>query len=140
MLLVHLSIDKAVRNMNLTGISILIFSFLTINVFGSFLPLYGSQELARGYIALLLAIALSTNVKEHSVISNLSVCSFGIYLSHLIVLEGFSIIGHRVHPEFSSNLSTPMLLTTSLASLGISWLTTAFLSKRKFLSKLIFGS
>ena len=90
---------------------------MVINAFGGlFLP-QALEEIARGYSTLILAILMSSYLKNNPLITNLSACSFGIYLSHLLVVEAFQIIANRVNPNYINQVSTPILLTISLYKL-----------------------
>ena len=95
-------------------------------------------EIIRGYSGLIFALGLSNFIPNNPVISNLSICSFGIYLVHLIVVESLTAIDLKL--EVSSQLLlTTNLMIFSFISLAISWIITSILLKRKLLSLLLFG-
>lgn len=140
MILSHPRVRERFLKPNPNYISIFLLIFFVFNLWGgAFLP-EALYEVARGYLAFLLAISISTALKENPMITNLGLCSFGIYLMHLIVVEAFQIIGNRVAPETLNQPSTPILLAISILSFMISWMATSFFIKNKSISKLMFGS
>ncbi len=118
---------------------IILVSFLIINSFGRALLPESLSELSRGYTALLLAIVLSNYLPQNKIVKNLSFCSFGIYLIHLLFVEFFQIIETRIYPGGLFRVSTPNLLLFAIIVLATSWMTTDFIMKKKWLAKLIFG-
>ncbi len=72
--------------------------FLVINAFGRSILPESMYEITRGYSALLFAISL-LELNKNSIIKNLGLCSFGIYLVHLIVIETFKAIENRIFPR-----------------------------------------
>lgn len=119
---------------------IILILFCLINGWGHIYLLETLHEISRGYLALILAIALSHYLSGSSWIRNLSLCSFGIYLIHLLVIETFLILENRVYPEETFRGSSLNLLIFSLLSLVISWIATDSIMQRKKLSQLMFGS
>jgi surface polysaccharide O-acyltransferase-like enzyme len=114
--------------------------FLTLNSFGGSLLPQSIYELGRGYTALLLGLALSAYLPSNRAIASLSFCSFGIYLSHLLFVETFQILEKRVYPGEVFRSSTPNLLIFALLSLAVSWIATDILMRKKYLTKLLFGT
>lgn len=114
--------------------------FLLINIFGKNFILVALYELTQGYCALLLGIVLSDHLPPSKIINSLSICSFGIYLIHLLFIESLQILEFRVYPTELFRVSTPNLLIFSLLSLVLSWIATDILRRRKNLSKLMFGN
>lgn len=120
---------------------ILLTTFLIVNSLSSFFPLHSLHELSRGYIALLSALSLSNWLnKNNSLIKNLSTCSFGIYLAHVVPIEFFQIIENRSGTNFISRTTTLNLLIFSVIVLLTTWIVVYFFTKSKFLSKLMFGT
>ncbi|MEO1670286.1 MAG: acyltransferase family protein [Cyanobacteria bacterium J06631_2] len=104
--------------------------FLVINqIDGTWLPL-ALQELVRGYSTLILAIFCSRYrfCCQHWV-QSLSQCSFGIYLVHLLLVEGGQILENRLLPT-AFRVNTPNLLLFTLTCLLASWWLVATLSYR----------
>jgi surface polysaccharide O-acyltransferase-like enzyme len=101
------------------------------------------HETSIGYSAVLLALAVSNVLRDNSLMSRLirSVghCSFGIYLMHLLWLDGCWSLLKRFD-LIPAPLSTPMLLWVATLGFGISWATTAFLMKQRRLSRVLFGA
>lgn len=108
-------------------------------MFGSSLLPESIHEISRGYIALLLGLAVSNYLLPTQIIKNFSLCAFGIYLSHLLFVDIFQIIENRIYPGAMFRISTPNLLIFAMLVFIISWIATDLLIKRKFLAKLMFG-
>ncbi|NJK47671.1 acyltransferase [Candidatus Gracilibacteria bacterium] len=118
---------------------LLVLLFLAINSFGGNLLPQSLYELSRGYLALLSAIALSNYLPSNRTIANLSLCSFGIYLTHLLFVETFQILEKRLYSEELFRTSTLNLLMFALLSFAVSWIVTDILMRKKSLAKLMFG-
>lgn len=98
------------------------------------------QELLRGYSALMLAIFVSQyRFCVHPLIINLSKCSFGIYLIHLIWIESGQIVEARLLSE-PWRVSTPNLLLFTTVCFCLSWLTVDILMRRRHLAQIIFST
>ncbi len=119
---------------------IILILFCLINGWGHIYLPKALHEITRGYLALILAIALSHYLPGSPWIKNLSLCSFGIYLIHLLVIETFLILENRVYPGETFRGSSLNLLIFSVLSLVISWIATDLLMRRKKLSLILFGS
>ncbi|MBF2026598.1 MAG: acyltransferase family protein [Oscillatoriales cyanobacterium C42_A2020_001] len=113
--------------------------FVILNGFGSFVLPPAIYEVARGYTALIAAIAFSFLLKENALIRNLGLCSFGIYLIHLLFVEVFQSVFVRLNPNYVNDPSIVVFLLASMVILVLSWGITALLMKRKMLSRLLFG-
>ncbi|AFZ44048.1 hypothetical protein PCC7418_1880 [Halothece sp. PCC 7418] len=138
-LITHPKINLSFQNQTILYLMTTLALFLMINLFGGQLLPISLYELSRGYTALLLALALSHYLPQHPMIKNLSVCSFGIYLIHLLFVDSFQIIENRLDAEAIFRMSTPNLLMFAILVLAISWVATDFLMKKKFLARLMFG-
>ncbi len=113
--------------------------FFICNAFGSLVLPQAVYEIARGYTALLAAIALSNYLKDYAPIGNLALCSFGIYLGHLFFVEIFQSVAVRVDPDYMYHINTATLIAISIIILLISWGTTLLLMRYKNLSRVMFG-
>lgn len=140
MLLSYISIEKQLLKLNCKYTAFLFAIFFVINAFSSeFIP-ESIYELARGYLCLIFAIVLSNNLRENYVITNLGLCSFGIYLMHLIVIELLKILANRMYPAMLNEVSVLSLLMFATPSFLLSWLATSLLiCKQKSASKLVVG-
>lgn len=96
------------------------------------------SQVLRGYLALVLAISLSSRLKENPIIVNLGLCSFGIYLIHLLVIEGFLILEKRVYPG-DWRTATPNMIAIAILSFFISWFIVLIFRRNKYLGRLLFG-
>ncbi|MEO0924343.1 MAG: acyltransferase family protein [Cyanobacteria bacterium J06643_13] len=104
--------------------------FLALNLVHAPGLLLALQELARGYSALILAIFGSRyRLCHHAWIQSLSKCSFGIYLVHLLLVEGGQILENRLLPT-ALRVNTPNLLLFTSICLLMSWWLVAVLSYR----------
>lgn len=97
-------------------------------------------EIVRGYAALLLALALSKHLASSAWIYSLGICSFGIYLLHLIIAETLQMLIFRLMP----NLIVQANFGTLLANAGLifltSWGLTALWMTKPSIAKVLFGS
>jgi peptidoglycan/LPS O-acetylase OafA/YrhL len=117
-----------------------VFVFLTCNIFGDvFLP-SSLHELARGFTALIAAIALSNDLKIYTPIRQLGFCSFGIYLIHLFFVEVFQSAAVRIEPDYTNSISTITLVSASIVVFLISWITVTILTNYSRVSKILFGA
>ncbi|MGL5082246.1 MAG: acyltransferase family protein [Microcoleaceae cyanobacterium] len=114
--------------------------FLGVNLWGVTLFPAAIVEILQGYSALLLALLISRDLQEHPILKSLGLCSFGIYLLHLVFVEGFQIICQRVYPSYTTHISTLFLLLIAMVIFIMSWSVTSFLVQKKLISKLIFGT
>ncbi|MDJ0732791.1 MAG: acyltransferase [Nostocaceae cyanobacterium] len=140
MFLSHPQIQKKIlQKQSILLTTLLTIMFLTVNTFGSSLLPQAIHELSRGYLALLLGIQASNYLKPNKLINNLSICSFGIYLIHLLFVETFQILESRIYPGGMFRVSTPNLLIFALLTLAFSWIATDILMGKKSLARLMFG-
>ncbi|MEM6611738.1 MAG: acyltransferase [Cyanobacteria bacterium P01_C01_bin.72] len=104
--------------------------FLLVNQLNSTGAFLAFSELLRGYSALVLAIFCSRYrfCSQHWV-QSLSQCSYGIYLVHLLLVEGGQILENRLLPT-AFRVNTPNLLLFTLTCLLASWWLVATLSYR----------
>ena len=115
-------------------------AFIGVNLYGSQWISPGLLEVLRGYSGVLFAIALSYCLKPHLIIANLGVCSFGIYLIHLLFLEIFQTIWIRLSPETAKAPSLTLLFGIILLTFALSWGLTHWLMQRRSAAKWLFGT
>lgn len=138
-ILTHPSIRFDLAKSNIRYAIFFCITFIAINLVGNlFLP-EAFYEVLRGYLALCLALSLSTSIKPNFLIQSLSACSFGVYLMHLLIVESFGIIGNRLAPTLITQASMMTVLVISIVSLLISWGMTSVLLKRKPVAQYLFG-
>jgi peptidoglycan/LPS O-acetylase OafA/YrhL len=111
--------------------------FLAVNIFGFWVLPDAVEEIARGYSALLAAIAISNLLKENALIKNIGLCSFGIYLIHIFFVEILQSVLVRLYPGYSSNASTVFLLLATAFVFLVSWGATNLLLKYKRLAQIL---
>ena len=139
MILAAPGMNEKLQKKSLGYTVLLLILFCLVNGWGhAYLP-EALHEIGRGYLALLLAIAISNYLSGTEWIRNLSLCSFGIYLIHLLVVESFQIVENRVYGGETLRGSSLNLLIFALLSLAVSWIATDLLMRRKNLSKFMFG-
>lgn len=139
MLLLHPNARKFCLKLTTGHPALWLLIFFICNAFGSLLLPQSVYEIARGYTALLAAIALSNHLKDYDLIRNLGLCSFGIYLVHLIFIEIFQSIAVRIYPNYTDHINSATLIVISMVILLISWGVALLLMQRKNLSRLMFG-
>lgn len=111
--------------------------FLAVNIFGPWVLPNAIEEIARGYTALIAAIAISSVLKETALVKNIGLCSFGIYLIHIFFVEVFQSVVARLYPGYNSNASTAILLLAAALVFLVSWGTINFLLKHKRLAQVL---
>lgn len=140
MLLAHPKLNWALSKKSGIYCLVMACAFVGINLLGSVLPA-AIYEILRGYITLVLALAVSPFLKDASWIKNLGACSFGVYLMHLIFVESFYIVVGRVLPTaFIENISSATLLLVSALILMLTGFLTQMLRFRKQPAFLLLGS
>lgn len=141
-LLVHPAFKTKIHD-QLNNFYVLLFlciSFVIVNLFGAnFLPA-SVYEVSRGYLGLLSGISLSQYLSPSPLLTSVSLCSFGIYLSHLLFVEALQIIETRLYNGVILRASTPGLILFALLAFAISWIATHLMMQRKSVARLIFGS
>lgn len=114
--------------------------FITINLVGTHVLPAAVYEVGRGYLGLTFALMASHILQGNDWIRSLGLASFGIYLSHLILVESFYIGINRVYPAFLSDVSSPVLLFCSgLILLGCWWLTN-LVKRRELVALFLLGT
>jgi fucose 4-O-acetylase-like acetyltransferase len=111
--------------------------FLAVNIFGSWVLSDAIEEIARGFSALIAAIAISSLLKENALIKNIGLCSFGIYLIHIFFVEVLQSVVVRLYPSYSSNTSTIILLLATAFVFLVSWGATNIMLKSKRLAQIL---
>lgn len=125
MLLAHPKLNPGLSKKSGLYCLVMVVAFVVINLFGILLPA-AIYEVLRGYTTLILALAASPFLKDAFWIRAWGACSFGIYLMHLIFIEGFYIVASRALPtSFMENISSIMLLLIS----GLIMILTGFLTQ-----------
>jgi peptidoglycan/LPS O-acetylase OafA/YrhL len=118
-------------------IFLLLFVFLLANSVGNkFLP-DAFSEIAIAFGLLLFGISISKYLKDNALITNLGLCSFGIYLIHPFIKSAVEIILIKFLPQLTQSISIPSMLIYSISSFLVSWLVIAILLKNKFFARYI---
>ncbi len=117
-----------------TAIAIFLF-FILLNIIGNkYLPT-AICELSIAYSLLLFGITISQHLPNDSLIDNLGLCSFGIYLIHPFIKSAVEIVALKFLPEITQSVSILSMLFYSIFSFLISWLLISILQKDKLLSQ-----
>ncbi|MBE9166069.1 acyltransferase family protein [Pleurocapsales cyanobacterium LEGE 06147] len=135
LLLNHPRLSQYLPRFNRKNAIALLLIFLTLNIFGNYFLPQGIEEVIIGYAALLSAIYLSVILPESLMILNLGVCSFGIYLIHLLIVEIFQMVSKRVYPILLTQPSLFSLLIVVTLTFLISWMLTSISLKRQLVSR-----
>jgi len=114
--------------------------FVVANTFGSAVIPNSLNDLLRAYSLLLFAISLSKFLNESSIVANLGLCSFGIYLVHPLAINVVEVVLTKINPNFVSQVSVSSVLLFSIPSFLISWLVVALLIKKQWLAKYMFSA
>lgn len=141
LLLQQPSVQTKLPVWNNLSIPLTFLGFFMINGWGDLVLPASLYELARGYTALIFAIALSSVLPDSKWIQNLGLCSFGIYLMHLIWVEVFKSILGKLYPGLLADVTVMSLLTFSGLAWITSWMLTAWLMNQKgLIPKILFGT
>lgn len=138
LLLNHSSIQGRLIKFSPKDTALILAVFLILNAFSVPLLPQTVYEVAKGYSALLLAVAISTNLKKNTIIASLGSCSFGIYLMHLMIVEVFWSIAKKMN-LLTDHVSILPLITVTTLSFLVSWVLTSLLMKQKPVAKLMFS-
>ncbi|MEH2405035.1 acyltransferase [Nostoc sp.] len=101
--------------------------------------LAGFREVFLGYSLLLYSVVLSNYLKPNSVIKNLGLCSFGIYLIHPFAINIMEIYLKKTQPQLLEEVTIFSQLAFSIPSFIMSWLAVFILMKNKRIVKYLFG-
>ncbi len=134
----HLKINQ--QKLNRYSTVLFFFIFILINTFGRMLTPLLISEFIVGYSLLFFAISLSQNLSQNNLISNLGICSFGIYFVHHLVINLLQTIADKVLPHSMHEVSIMSLFIFSGIGFIISWLVTFCFTKNKLTSKYLLGN
>lgn len=111
--------------------------FLLVDILGAkYLP-NAVSELLIAYSLLLFGIAVSKHISNSSLITNLGLCSFGIYLIHPLVKSIVEILLTKTIPQVTQSVSITSMLIYSSSSFLLSWLAISLIQKNKLIAKYI---
>ncbi|MEM7592598.1 MAG: acyltransferase [Cyanobacteria bacterium P01_A01_bin.83] len=109
--------------------------FLLINFVGSqYLPA-ALSEIIIAYSLLLFGITVSQHIYHGDLITNLGICSFGIYLIHPFVKSAIEIVLIKLLPQATQSVSVVSMLIYAISSFLISWLCIAILHRSKLITQ-----
>ena len=109
--------------------------FILLNIIGDkYLPT-AICELSIAYSLLLFGITISQHLPDSSLIDNLGLCSFGIYLIHPFIKSAVEIVALKFLPAITHSVSILSMLFYSIFSFLISWLLISILQKDKLISQ-----
>ena len=118
-------------------IAITLSIFLFINILGRNFMLSAVNEIAIAYSLLLFAISISYYLEKSPFITNLGICSFGIYLIHPFIKSVVELLLIKLIPQITQSVSIISMLIYSISSFIASWLLIALLLKKKSFSQYI---
>ena len=111
--------------------------FILINIVGAeYLP-GALNEIIIAYSLLLFGIATSQYISQANIISNLGLCSFGIYLIHPFIKSAVEIVLIKLLPQVTLKVSILSILIYSIFSFLISWVLISLMQKNKLISQYI---
>lgn len=110
--------------------------FLLVDILGAkYLP-DALSELLIAYSLLLFGIAVSQFISNSKLITNLGLCSFGIYLIHPLVKSVVEILLAKI-PQVTQSVSIISMLIYAISSFLLSWLAIALMQKNKLIAQYI---
>lgn len=95
------------------------------------------SEIIIAFSLLIFALSISSFLRTHILITNLGLCSFGIYLLHPMFKTIVELIVITLLPEMAQSVSVSSMLVYALLTFIISWLAIALLLKNKLLAQYI---
>ena len=95
------------------------------------------NEIIIAFSFLIFALSISSFLRTHALITNLGLCSFGIYLLHPIFKTIVELIVMTLMPEIAQSVSITSMLVYALLTFAISWMAIALLLKNKLLAQYI---
>jgi peptidoglycan/LPS O-acetylase OafA/YrhL len=111
--------------------------FLLVDILGAkYLP-NAVSELLIAYSLLLFGIAVSQYIPDSNLITNLGLCSFGIYLIHPLVKSIVEILLAKTLPQVTQSVSITSMLIYAISSFLFSWLAIALMQKNKLIAQYI---
>ena len=118
-------------------VAALLMFFILVDIAGSeYLP-GALSEIVIAYSLLVFGIATSQYISQGNIISNLGLCSFGIYLIHPFVKSAVEIALAVVLPQATQSISIASILIYSTSSFLFSWIVILLIQKNKFISQYI---
>lgn len=122
------------RPANVTAILVV---FLLADILGTkYLP-HALSELLIAYSLLLLGIASSKYISVSDLITNLGLCSFGIYLIHPLVKSIVEILLVKTLPQVTQSVSITSMLIYSISSFLLSWGAISLMQRNKLIAQYI---
>ena len=119
-----------------TVAAILMFFILVDIASSKYLP-GALSEILIAYSLLVFGIATSQYISQGNIISNLGLCSFGIYLIHPFVKSAVEIALVIVLPQATQSVSISSILIYSTSSFLLSWIVISLIQKNRFISQYI---
>ena len=111
--------------------------FLLVDILGAkYLP-NALSELLIAYSLLLFGIAVSQYISNSNLITNLGLCSFGIYLVHPLVKSIVEILLAKTLPQVTQSVSITSMLIYSISSFLFSWVAISLMQRNKLISQYI---
>lgn len=111
--------------------------FLLVDILGAkYLP-DALSELLIAYSLLIFGIAVSQYISNSNLITNLGLCSFGIYLIHPLVKSVVEILLAKSLPQVTQSVSIISMLIYAISSFVLSWLAIALMQKNKLIAQYI---
>ena len=112
--------------------------FIICNTFGWMLP-RALNEVLLAYTLLIFGISISSYLKKSNVVSNLGICSYGIYLIHPFVMNIVKTILAKLSSYITDHISILSVIILSISCFFLSWLIVVGLTKNKTIAKYAFG-
>jgi peptidoglycan/LPS O-acetylase OafA/YrhL len=114
--------------------------FIGVNSLGKSIFPGAAQEMLEAYLLLLLGISLSGYIQpKNSVLTNLGLCTFGIYLIHPLSMNGVGVVLNRIAPFLTAQVSIYSMLCFSILAFLVSWIAVAILMHNRVLAKYMSG-
>jgi surface polysaccharide O-acyltransferase-like enzyme len=117
------------------AIEFCIFIFITIQ--GKYMISPVVSNVILGYSLLFIGISISKYIQVNSIITNLGLSSFGIYLIHPFVKSVLELVLIQLVPHLTESVSITSMLIYSISTFLISWAIISLLLRNKLFAQYI---
>ncbi|OUL19802.1 hypothetical protein BV378_31790 [Nostoc sp. RF31YmG] len=139
MFLNHPYINKKILNLDIFYTMLFFSLALSLNMFSTFgysvFPPF-ITEICISYFYLIFSILISNKISANYSITNLGICSFGIYLIHHMLIDFVRPIIYKLYPGSITLITVSMCATISFL---LSWVLVVYLRKFTKIRTLLFG-
>jgi peptidoglycan/LPS O-acetylase OafA/YrhL len=109
--------------------------FVIVNSVGKMVIPDAIHEVLIAYLLLLLGISLSGYIRDSKILTNLGLCTFGIYLLHPFMMNVLDPILRRIAPFTATQVSIASMLCFSILTFFTTWVAVSRLMQNRIFAK-----